>query len=100
MKTFFFTLCAFISSGASLVAGERGLRGRESMFNSAAFQSSSTGSMSKSPAVREADQGVLDLNRATVEQLSTLPGIGPELARRIVRYREKHGPYRRVEELL
>jgi len=42
----------------------------------------------------------LDLNRATVEELQRLPGIGPSTARAIVRFREKSGPFRRVEDLL
>ncbi len=43
---------------------------------------------------------ILNINHATVEEFATLPGIGPELARRIVAHRDKHGPFRRVEDLL
>jgi len=43
---------------------------------------------------------ILDLNTATIADLSTLPGVGPVLARRIVEFREKKGGFRRVEELL
>ena len=43
---------------------------------------------------------ILDLNTATITDLSTLPGVGPTLARRIVEFREKKGGFRRVEELL
>ncbi len=42
----------------------------------------------------------IDINRASAEDFENLPGIGPELARRIVVYRKKHGPFRRVEDLL
>ncbi len=42
----------------------------------------------------------LDLNTATVEQLDTLPGVGPSLARVIVGYRESQGPFRKVDDLL
>lgn len=42
----------------------------------------------------------IDINRATAEDFATLPGVGPELARRIVAHREKHGPFRRIEDLL
>lgn len=42
----------------------------------------------------------LDLNTATLEELIDLPGIGPVLARRIVEYREAHGGFRSIEELL
>jgi competence ComEA-like helix-hairpin-helix protein len=42
----------------------------------------------------------LDLNSATAEQLQQLPGIGPSTAKEIVQFREKSGPFRRVEDLL
>ena len=42
----------------------------------------------------------LDLKTATVEQLDKLPEVGPALAKAIVRFREKSGPFRRVEDLL
>jgi competence protein ComEA len=47
-----------------------------------------------------ASDGVLDINRATADELETLPGIGPGLARAIVEYRESQGPFRAVEDLL
>lgn len=39
------------------------------------------------------------LNTATVEQLDTLPGVGPVLARHILDYRTQHGGFRSVDEL-
>lgn len=42
----------------------------------------------------------IDLNTADEERLSTLPGLGPELARRVVAYRESHGGFRTPEELI
>lgn len=45
------------------------------------------------------DPSPLDLNAATAEALTTLPGIGEELARRILEYREEHGPFETVEDL-
>ena len=42
----------------------------------------------------------LDLNSATAEELQQLPGVGPGMAKAIVDFRQKSGPFRRVEELL
>ncbi|CAM3682507.1 hypothetical protein NORO109296_03010 [Nocardiopsis rhodophaea] len=43
--------------------------------------------------------GPLDLNTATSEQLQTLPGIGPVLAERIVRFRDTNGGFGSVKQL-
>lgn len=43
--------------------------------------------------------GPIDLNRATRAQLVQLPGIGPALADRIVRSRERDGPFASVADL-
>lgn len=42
----------------------------------------------------------IDINRATAEELQQLPGIGPVLAGRIIAHRDRHGPFRSVEDLL
>ncbi|MFJ3585003.1 helix-hairpin-helix domain-containing protein [Streptomyces sp. NPDC090127] len=41
----------------------------------------------------------LSLTAATVEQLDTLPGVGPVLAQHIVDHRTEHGGFRSVAEL-
>ena len=41
----------------------------------------------------------LDINRATIAQLDTLPGIGPVTAQRIIDYRTKAGRINAVDEL-
>ena len=41
----------------------------------------------------------LDLNQATAAQLQALPDVGPQLAGRIVNFREEHGPFEQVEDL-
>ena len=44
--------------------------------------------------------GKVNINTATVEQLTTLPGVGPKLAARIVEYRQKSGSFRSTHDLL
>lgn len=41
----------------------------------------------------------IDINHASQTELVRVPGLGPAKARAIVRYRLKHGPYRRVAHL-
>lgn len=42
----------------------------------------------------------LSLNRATSQELSLVPGIGPVLADRIVQHRHKNGDFKQIEDLL
>lgn len=43
---------------------------------------------------------LVDLNSAEWPELAHLPGIGETLARRIVEYRQTHGPYRETRQVL
>ncbi|MGW5450003.1 helix-hairpin-helix domain-containing protein [Streptomyces asiaticus] len=51
------------------------------------------------PAGPGAPGGSVSLNSATAEQLDTLPGVGPVLARHIIDYRTQHGGFRSIDEL-
>ena len=44
--------------------------------------------------------GSVDPNRATLDELTTLPGVGPVLARRILEDRDQNGRYTTIEDLL
>jgi competence protein ComEA len=43
--------------------------------------------------------GPVHLNAATLEQLDSLPGVGPVTAQKILDYRQKHGSFSSVDEL-
>ncbi len=49
---------------------------------------------------RQMVTGRLNVNRATVRQLTLLPGIGPSLAGRIIEYREASGRFRSTSDLV
>lgn len=42
----------------------------------------------------------VNINRAGVEELVTLPGIGETVAKRIVAYRKNNGEFAKTEELM
>ena len=58
----------------------------------------------KAPAQRGAKAApttaVVNINTASATELDALPGIGAKTAARIVEYRQKNGPFKKVEELM
>jgi competence protein ComEA len=50
----------------------------------------------KSAAVQSAQ---VNINKASLEELSELKGIGSKYAERIIEYRQQHGPFKQVEDL-
>jgi competence protein ComEA len=51
------------------------------------------------PVPGSAAAGPVQLSVATIEQLDSLPGVGPVTAQKIVDYRSAHGAFRSVDEL-
>jgi len=47
----------------------------------------------------ESAGGLININSATLEQLDTLPGIGPAIGQRVIDYREKIGGFESIEEI-
>ncbi|MFG3098143.1 helix-hairpin-helix domain-containing protein [Streptomyces sp. NPDC048202] len=73
----------FLVDGEQIVVGASGVPG-------AVAGPAPAGAASSAP---------VSLGTATVEQLDTLPGVGPVLAQRIIDYRTQHGGFRSVDEL-
>ena len=43
---------------------------------------------------------LVDVNRATLSELTGLPGIGPRLAQRVIDYRRANGQFKKIDDLL
>jgi len=55
-----------------------------------------SGSSSK-PA---ASTAIVNVNTASAAEFEALPGIGAKMAARIIEYRQKNGPFKKIEELM
>jgi competence protein ComEA len=51
-------------------------------------------------APKQLPAGKVNINSASVQQLSELPGVGAKLAARIVEYRQKAGGFKSTQELM
>ena len=51
-------------------------------------------------AAKPAAAMVVNINTASATEIATLPGIGDKTAARIVEYRQKNGPFKKIEELM
>lgn len=85
-------LAAPVPDGAQIIIGTTAEPRGELRTDSGAGPADSAGPQS-GPAT-------LNLNTATAAQLETLPGIGPVTAQAILAWREAHGTFTRIEELL
>ena len=50
--------------------------------------------------VQATDSTKLDLNKATLQELVQLKGIGEKFAERIIEYREKNGKFGKIEDIM
>ncbi len=59
----------------------------------------SLGRLSEESPVTVAAVGRVDINRSSVEELQSLPGIGPVLAKRILRYRNENQNFMSIQDI-
>jgi len=86
-------LAALLTDGEQIIVGRRGAPGPGPSSSGVTAGTGSTGSGG------EAGQ-LVNLNTATLDELETLSGIGEVLGQRIIDYREQHGPFRTIEDLM
>ena len=75
----------------------------ESGFESESENKSSSQSSSQIPSEnseQSSSSKLININKATSEQLQTLDGIGPSTAEKIISYRKSHGAFSSVDDLI
>lgn len=82
-------LAALLTDGQQIVVPRKG---RAGFGGAGTTVGSAPGSGGAEPLV--------NLNTATLDQLESLPGIGPSLGQRILDYRQEHGPFKSVDDLM
>ena len=68
--------------------------------SAAAQQTKPAGDGTRAAASKPASTAIVNINSASAAEFEALPGIGPKTAARIVEYRQKNGPFKKVEELM
>ncbi len=91
-----------VADGEQIIVGIAAPQGTPAAMGSSVKSEPSTAPPPGTPATRgsaPAPGGLVDLNSATVEQLDTLPGVGPVTAAAIVAWRDAHGRFSSVDQL-
>jgi competence protein ComEA len=92
-----------VADGEQIIVGIAGPTGEPTAMGSSISPEPSAGASAGSPppttGTASAPGALVDLNTATVEQLDTLPGIGPVTAGAIVAWRDANGKFSSVDQL-
>lgn len=91
-----------VADGEQIVVGIAAAPGEPAAMGSSVTGGAAAGPPPDAPPSTTGDApptGLVNLNTATVDELDTLPGIGPVTAAAIVAWRDANGPFSSVEQL-
>lgn len=88
-----------VSDGEQIVVGVGAPAGQPVEMGSSVVSDPGTHPGSMPAATPAGPEALVDLNSATVEQLDTLPGVGPVTAAAIVSWRDANGRFADVDQL-
>lgn len=88
-----------VADGEQIVVGVDPPAGDPGRMGSSVVSETSTAATPAGGEKPGGPTGLVDLNTATVEQLDTLPGVGPVTAEAIVAWREANGRFASVDQL-
>jgi competence protein ComEA len=92
-------LAAKLVDGQQVVVPEHGAAPLVASQGASSPGASSSSTGASGSAAAGMPGAVVNLNTATLEELDTLPGVGPSTAQKIVDYRTAHGSFKSVEDL-
>jgi competence protein ComEA len=90
-----------VDDGEQIVVGMAPVKGQPAVLGSSVSPGSAAPGQPSSPSrpAKGAPTALINLNTATVEQLDTLPGVGPVRAAAIVAWRNANGKFTSVDQL-
>jgi len=91
-----------VTDGEQIIVGIAAAPGQPTAMGSSTSSGPATAASTNAPPTpgkASAPGGLVDLNAATVEELDTLPGIGPVTAAAIVAWRDSNGRFTSVDQL-
>lgn len=92
----FLTGAVILGSGVQWARARGELKAVESVKIEAQTNSINEGAMNRAPA--EAINKKININTASIDELDALSGIGPKIAAEIIKYREKNGKFKSIED--
>lgn len=88
-----------VEDGEQIVVGIGAPPGQPAEMGSSVVSDTGPSGAEGKPENNAGSTGLVDLNSATVEQLDTLPGIGPVTAQAIIAWRDANGRFGSVDQL-